>query len=236
MKTNGLSSSWEAACSKTYSQCSQCQRCLFDSFSPRWDCCCAVSLFSLSRSASPAVPYHSPVELTTEPTVSLSFMASVMKHWCNGSGNPLVTHPTVLNLVCNKGVVLRHTLMHRLQLWGFSKNKCERKKGIFRNLISEDMPQLTALLTFFKMFKLFLKNKVSRLFSQPFFGSFWSFSFKFFKWTVTLSPAARALISCDRDPPSFDVGCTLRGTFFYSWKGKQTVRNAGLCRIRSRCK
>lgn len=69
-----------------------------------------VFLFPLSFSVSPAVPYHSPVELTTEPTVSLSFMAGVMKHWCNGCGNPLVTHPEVLNLCCNKGVVLCHII------------------------------------------------------------------------------------------------------------------------------
>lgn len=49
-------------------------------FSSRSDCSCAFSSPPLSLSVSPAVPYHSPVELTTEPTVSLSFMAGVMKH------------------------------------------------------------------------------------------------------------------------------------------------------------
>ena len=37
-------------------------------------------ILSPSLSVSPAVPYHSPVELTTQPTVSLSFVAGVMKH------------------------------------------------------------------------------------------------------------------------------------------------------------
>ena len=92
-----------------------------------------IFLFSLSLSVSPAVPYHSPVELPTELTVNLSFMASVMKHWCNGCGKPLVRHPKVLNLFCNGGIALHHTLMHALQLRAILMINVKEHKRILHN-------------------------------------------------------------------------------------------------------
>lgn len=59
----------------------------------------------------------------------------------------------------------------------------------------------------------------------------------FFKWTVTLSPAAEALISCDRNPETGSFWCwgDLERNLFYLWKGKQAVGRAEWSRFEYRC-